>query len=816
MQTDGQADISNSDTPPSSANKLEDGEIDHVALRAEVVKWQERVPKLAQALRERTEELAATREELRLAKAQDSGGHGKPVEVDDARLQARNDLISELQAKVAELGEKHRRAAGELHAATLDVESAREEAAQWQTKWREVTASLDDSVVNASRSDSALAQAKQAWQSEAQALKEAHAETLEKLQRDNESLRVRNGNLSETIEFANKQIAALGEDMALLVAQAKEAESTQAANQADLEDAIRNQAQANQTIASLESQLADRQGSLDDAQASLQAARQEYEQKLTEATQLSEKLAEVQANAQEQISAIEHSNSEQILSLKSKLEEEDQRYRDAMTAALSEQTQLTDLLDSKDEKLQALDQQLNELQEMAEEHEAARSKFNSAQQKIQQLEEELAKQTDNLVEMRKQVADQADVVAQSAGDAQRIQTQDETIAQLQSAGEALKAQLHQAETQAAENSNELETLRKEQNRWGDIEKDLLEQVNQVAEAGRLKQLELDGEIERLNSCVGQAQDSNDQRESERRELAAKVEKLANENAKLKTNLEERSALVRELEAEQSQRAQARSENDLQHEDLARQLKEAQHRVETFTEHAESLETKLATQQDLMSELEEELSEAQVSSGSEIKQLEQQLREVNSGNQAKAEQLEQALANLEELRKRNYVLQAEIDDAKATQAQVTEGADSVHQVRELEQLLRERTEELDKLRWRKEQPQGEADDNMLMILNQQLNDVRDENTRLRGKLQKVSEEQRAQEAALNEDLTQLKGIGDKVAQQLNEAGINTLEDIVALNESEMQNEAHPLHGFHARMVRDDWVAQAASVLGDQGS
>ena len=112
MHTDGQADISNSDVSSinSGSHSSADAEdpIDLHALRAEVTKWQERVPKLAKALRERSEELAQAREELRTVISQASTGDMQSVEVDDARLQARNDLINDLQAKITELGGKHR------------------------------------------------------------------------------------------------------------------------------------------------------------------------------------------------------------------------------------------------------------------------------------------------------------------------------------------------------------------------------------------------------------------------------------------------------------------------------------------------------------------------------------------------------------------------------------------------------------------------------------------------------------------------------------------------------------------------------------
>ena len=62
MNTDA-ADDASLDTVPPKDRELEP--LDAEELRAEALKWQERVPKLASALRERSEELTAAREELR-------------------------------------------------------------------------------------------------------------------------------------------------------------------------------------------------------------------------------------------------------------------------------------------------------------------------------------------------------------------------------------------------------------------------------------------------------------------------------------------------------------------------------------------------------------------------------------------------------------------------------------------------------------------------------------------------------------------------------------------------------------------------------
>lgn len=146
-------------------------------------------------------------------------------------------------------------------------------------------------------------------------------------------------------------------------------------------------------------------------------------------------------------------------------------------------------------------------------------------------------------------------------------------------------------------------------------------------------------------------------------------------------------------------------------------------------------------------------------------------------------------------------QTEAPDAPASASGSEENAE---RLRELEQLLRERTEELDKLRWRVEQQPPSADENVVMILNQQLNDAREENKRLRDKLSNSKPD----------DLTILKGVGDKLAKQLAELGVTQLVQIAELDEAGLDDESHVLHSFKSRIVRDDWIKQAKQALKEQ--
>ena len=57
------------------------------------------------------------------------------------------------------------------------------------------------------------------------------------------------------------------------------------------------------------------------------------------------------------------------------------------------------------------------------------------------------------------------------------------------------------------------------------------------------------------------------------------------------------------------------------------------------------------------------------------------------------------------------------------------------------------------------------------------------------------------------VTQLKGLGPKVATQLSALGVTTVGEMAALSESEAQSIDAQLGNFTGRMGRDRWIEQA---------
>lgn len=397
------------------------------------------------------------------------------------------------------------------------------------------------------------------------------------------------------------------------------------------------------------------------------------------------------------------------------------------------------------------------------------------QAQLKQVQEECERLEDAQAELETRLCEEDERYVQAMQVAEHEQRQlvemldlkDQAIAELQDQQKALELQ----QQQGAERQAEKKRLQSENQTRADEMADLAAQHEQRA-------CELTGEVERLNDCIEQAQHSHDQLEQERRALAEKV------------------AILQQA------------------------LPDAQRSADKFKEYANGLEDRLESYKSLMSDLEEELTDVQVLRNSDSKKFDQQLRdadgvlsktrkELAAERDARVNQ-QHAVCTLED---ELYLLKHELDemrwpqpdDASSTACE-PDSADIPARLLELEQMLRERTEELDNLRWRTEQQSkpAAAGDNLIMILHQQLQDLREENRRLQEKLSKSKS---------LADLTVLKGVGAKVAEQLAGLGYGTLEAIARLEISDLDCDDHPLHGFKSRIARDEWIRHAKEFLED---
>jgi predicted flap endonuclease-1-like 5' DNA nuclease len=154
-----------------------------------------------------------------------------------------------------------------------------------------------------------------------------------------------------------------------------------------------------------------------------------------------------------------------------------------------------------------------------------------------------------------------------------------------------------------------------------------------------------------------------------------------------------------------------------------------------------------------------------------------------------------------------------DENQALQAEVIK----------LEGMVRERTEQLNKLRWQQDmiEKQGGGDasnSKMLVVLNQQLQSAREENQKLKDKVRALETAPPAvavappEEAEEPDDLSSIKGIGPKLVKQLRKLGITRFDQIATLSEADLDDEKHPLHSVKGRVLKDNWIEQAAELGG----
>ena len=288
-----------------------------------------------------------------------------------------------------------------------------------------------------------------------------------------------------------------------------------------------------------------------------------------------------------------------------------------------------------------------------------------------------------------------------------------------------------------------------------------EQAREAAEAERESlraELEKErGESARLAEVVAGAQQTTAAREEERRALSEQIGNLESRNRHLEEQLGERSALVVTLEQDQTEAARRLTSLQEERDALEDARMRAERHAKENADYVVQLDAKLERQKELMESLEEELAEAKQ---------------------------EAAAARRE---------------AREPKADGGEVAGLKEQVRKLENLVRERTEALNRLQWERDvagsddgaasgavdaaPPEGAADGDakLLLVLNQQLNEERTRNNELRERLQEL-EATLSRSPRAGDDLTRIHGVGHKLAEQLNELGIYRYEQIAGLDEA----------------------------------
>ena len=67
-------------------------------------------------------------------------------------------------------------------------------------------------------------------------------------------------------------------------------------------------------------------------------------------------------------------------------------------------------------------------------------------------------------------------------------------------------------------------------------------------------------------------------------------------------------------------------------------------------------------------------------------------------------------------------------------------------------------------------------------------------------------------AQDDDLTEIKGIGNVLAAKLQEMGLDSYAKIAELTEGDIEDLEEKLDSFPGRIHRDDWIGQAKRLMG----
>ncbi len=545
------------------------------SLREELDKWRGRVPKLASALRQRTEEAESLKAELEGLRRVSASGSGRS----DAGVRARDELISELEAKLETLDGRYKTAEGELHARNLEVSDLKEDLRLWKDKWQSVTQSLDvEAEAAESRQDQVqtlnqtLTKVRQELAEQQAALRRCELD-LADAREERESLLGRNEKLFETTEMANQQIESLADSLADMRQELRESGDREAAALARTEALQRELQAEKEALEQQEEALRLKTEELrlkteelrlekEELQSEKDALQREAETRQQESEALRREGEEQRREIEAERRATEEARGEtERLRVESEQLRQEAEARRLETEALQRETEARGL------EFEALRRELEGLHRSEEALQGEReAQIAAADQLAEELRQELQK-SDEAVQIALAAA------LDSARDAQR---NDEQFTESAAAAAAALAQAAESESVIAEQR---------------------------------------AEIARLEGCIDGAEESNSAREQERRELSEKLAALENRNERLEQQIAERSALVVELEENQSRHDEQMRQVEREKQELDDARLRADRQAQENAQHITQLDDRLERQKALMEDLEKELAEAHEASAS---------------------------------------------------------------------------------------------------------------------------------------------------------------------------------------------------------
>jgi epidermal growth factor receptor substrate 15 len=742
----------------------------------ELAKWQERVPKLAGALRERTNEVEALKSQL----AERPNGDAAVASEASSGIQARDALIEELEAKVKALGGKYQDAEGQLHARDLEITQLRQQAAEWREKWQSVTASLDAQAENVGQKNRELMRLKgevdellSLQRTHTGCIKEQDLE-LTQLRERAQSLESRNENLFETTELANKQIDALGENLEHL--------RTELAASKDL------LAKHEETAGGASKEIEDLKNQVTSRDQDIQFLHTRVEEKQTEIDRLNGRVDE--------LSPLEAANAEAV------------QAKESLEA-----------------KVQTLNDEIGALSGRLMEFEATRKSLEEAEGKIRSLEDSLEERSADITARDEQIQGKENEVDEQKEEVRRLEScvanaEEATIRheverrQLSEQLDELKKRNQHLESQLSERSELVMGLEQEKSAISDKTSSLeaentrlsgaLEKAQQSAAGNADHIAQVDARMERQKQHMENLELEFAEVQGE---YAAAVKghqrQIAEKDAEIAALLEkvdEDSVVALKQELGELERALAATKASLSEAEAAF--------ADVRTDENEST----AAAQELESRVNEEIS-ARRAQAENMAELEKQLQKQTRA----AAEAEEALQNM-----KTELLEANAQVSRVPDHVSVENAALQAEVIKLEGMVRERTEELNKLRWQQDiiEKQGGSDGSdskMLVVLYQQLQSVREENQCLKDKvleLESMPASAPSSPPVVDEpdDLSSIKGIGPKLVKQLRKLGVTRFDQIARLSESVLEDERHPLHSMKGRILKDNWIEQAARLSG----
>ena len=853
--------------------------------QAELAKWRERVPKLASALKRRTEQAVALEAQIKDLKQQltaldGSGGAG---------IAAREAHIEELEAKTSDLTSRYREAEVALHSKDLELGDLRNDLTAWKTKWQTLTQSLDSQEAQLTEEKQENKRLQELLQNTETTLRdqvalretreselEERAQQIEELQAQIRSLESRGERLRETTDLAHRQIEALGGDLSALRQRLRGYETdleTRSARIAALEQDLastREQGEAAQQrhmlqMAEVQAEHSNRLRdihaqtllvfeALDDQYAaeSLAAADAATAAREADAQAAAANLADLEQRKNSEQEAL---RAQQAIALENLERQHALREEELEAQCRTQREELSRVTDALHRAREASDTQLSRIDELRAHNEQIRIENTGLKSTNEQGSRSLMRQQSELTEARDAHAAQQRLVHELEGELQREQ-------------QALQEHVQRLETVRAEkdeltqlldrNTNQLDSQQQAiveiEDRLRETRQALIEQETraqadvQALQQERAQREQFEAEVKRLEDCCEQANETLARRDQERRELSERCRSLETESKSAEQRHADVQQALEKLQGERDELSDSLQAQETAFEQRLRASTEAlEERLRAKEAEFEQRLQDAVVEQDAGARLQQELESVKQQAQHDAQELTRE-RDALAANLLRLEealqQRDESLAQRsQELAQQQQELQRTREQAQADSgsraSEVTRGeADVEHQqrveadlafaqseVKRLQDLVRERTETLNRMNWEQDVveraaqtdgPASERDQKMMLVLNQQLQGAQQENERLRAELRE--REERLQEALAQraaEELTLLRGVGDKLAAQLIELGVTSLADVASLQPLDLEKSEHPLHPLLGRIQKDEWISQATDLLAQKG-